>query len=333
MVEHSTSQRSKRTPLPEYRSWRGETGIATDRIIQFVERSHITPALISRMVATQFPQWADLPITPVEGDGNDNATFRLGAYMSVRLPTDNRYVPQVDKEHRWLPLLIAHLPLSIPQPLAKGVAASGFPRPWSVYRWLEGEPATVAAVTDKRIFATDLADFLTALYRIDPAGGPPPGEHNFFRGGPLTTYDSESRAAIAALGDRIDREAALDLWDTALAATWKNAPVWVHGDVSAGNLLVDRGRLSAVIDFGCLGIGDPACDLTIAWTYLSGGTREAFRRRLPVDDATWARARGWALWKAVITLVQAIENNPTGAAAARSIIGDVLTEHRVNRRF
>ena len=127
------------------------------------------------------------------------------------------------------------------------------------------------------------ASLLVWLQQIDPTGGPPPGSHNFFRGGPLETYDSETRRAIAAAQDLIDGELARAVWENALAATWHGRPVWVHGDVAAGNLLVQAGRLAAVIDFGCSGVGDPACDLTIAWTLLSGESREAFRSALPLD--------------------------------------------------
>jgi len=292
-----------------------------------VDKSDISPALVSQLVATQFPQWADLPVTRVEHDGNDNATFRLGQDMSVRLPSADRYVLQIDKEQRWLPVLADHLPLPIPKPLAKGAPGFGYPRPWSVYEWLEGEPATVAAVASQDEFATDLADFLAALYQIDPTGGPPPGSHNFFRGGPPAAYDSETRHAIVVLGDEIDVEGAAEVWDAALGATWHHPPVWIHGDVSAGNLLVRNGRLSAVIDFGSSGVGDPACDVTIAWTLFAGRSRDAFRARLPVDEATWARGRGWALWKAMITLVQVLRTDARIAAIARKVIEDVVAEH------
>ena len=169
-----------------------------------MDKADITPALVASLVAAQFPQWADLPVRPVELDGWDNTTYRLGDEMSVRLPSADRYSLQVGKEHRWLPILARRLPLPIPEPLAEGVLGCGFPRPWSVYRWLEGEPATVERIANLVEFAAELAGFLDALYRIDPSGGPPPGMHNFFRGGPLTTYDAETRNAIADLCDEID---------------------------------------------------------------------------------------------------------------------------------
>ncbi len=285
-------------------------------------------ALVGRLLAAQFPQWADLPITPVEFDGWDNRTFRLGVDMAVRLPSAAAYVPQVEKEHRWLPRLAPLLPLPIPIPLAMGVPAAGYPWHWSVYRWLQGETATIERIADLDQFATTLAQFLIALQRIDLAGGPSPGPHNFFRGGSLMVYDTETRHAIEALAGQIDADAAMMVWEAALQATWHGSPVWLHGDIAAGNLLVNRGRLSAVIDFGCSGVGDPACDVTIAWTLFSGESREAFYAALPIDNATWARGRGWALWKGLITLAEYINNNPSKAAKARRVIDEVLADHK-----
>ena len=287
---------------------------------------HIDVSLVRRLVAAQFPRWADLPLEPVELDGWDNTTFRLGEEMSVRLPSAAAYAPQVEKEHRWLPRLAPLLPLPIPVPLAKGKPGEGYPFAWSVYCWLDGEPATVGRIVDLVGFATTLAGFLTVLQRIDPAGGPPPGRHNFFRGGPLTVYDAETRQAIAALEGTIDANAATAAWEAALEATWHGPPVWLHGDVASGNLLVEGGRLSAVIDFGTSGVGDPSCDLAIAWTLFEGESRDAFRAALRLDDATWARGRGWALWKALITLAGHIDTDPLEAARARHVIDEVLAE-------
>jgi aminoglycoside phosphotransferase (APT) family kinase protein len=266
-----------------------------------MEKAAITPTLVTRLIAEQFPHWAQLPVRPVELDGWDNTTFRLGDELSVRLPSADRYVPQVEKEQRWLPILAPHLPLAIPKPVARGEPGHGFPRPWSVYRWLEGTHATVDRIGDLERLATDLADFLTALYRIEPTDGPAAGEHSFFRGGPLATYDGETRETLSALGGEIDTRTAVEVWDEALATLWHGPPVWVHGDVTASNLLVVDGRLSAVVDFGCSAVGDPACDLAIAWTLFHDESREAFCDRLRLDEGTWARGRGWALWKALIT--------------------------------
>jgi aminoglycoside phosphotransferase (APT) family kinase protein len=276
----------------------------------------ITPELVSRLVAVQFPQWANLAVAPVDLDGNDNTTFRLGDGFSVRLPSADAYVSQVDKEQRWLPFLAPRLPLPIPEPVARGVPALGFPRPWSVYRWRSGELATAERVLDETRFATELAGFLAVLYAIDPTGGPAAGAHSFFRGGPLDALDADARQAIAALADELDFQAAMTVWEAALATVWMRPPVWVHGDVTNSNLLVQDGRLCAVLDFGCSAVGDPACDLAIAWTYFRGESREAFRAGLAFDDGTWARGRGWALWKALITRAQVVQGGTNAVDAA-----------------
>ena len=203
-----------------------------------VKKADITPELVSRLVAAQFPQWAGLPVRPVEADGWDNATFRLGDRMSVRLPSSPAYAEQVAKEQRWLPVLRPQLPLPVPEPLAAGRPGCGFPRPWSVYRWIDGQTAASGPVASLPEFAADLAGFLAALYAVDPSGGPEPGPHNFFRGGSPGYYDAETRAALAALHGHIDTGRAAEVWETALAARWDGPPVWFHGDAQPGNLLL-----------------------------------------------------------------------------------------------
>ena len=287
-------------------------------------------ALVSRLVEAQFPQWAGLPIAPFESGGATNAIYRLGDDKSVRLPLrpGAARLQQIEKEHRWLPRLAPLLPLAIPVPLAKGNPGEGYPLHWSVHRWLEGETATVER-TDLPYAATALAEFVTALQRIDPAGGPLPGPHNSRRGVPLATRDAATRAAMDALHGAIDVGAATEAWEAALRAPhWRGPPVWIHGDLFPGNLLLQLDRLSAVIDFGCLGVGDPACDLVPGWTLLSPETRELFRATLDVDDATWARGRGWALSAAVIALPYFQHTNPTLAGIARHTIAEVLAEPR-----
>jgi aminoglycoside phosphotransferase (APT) family kinase protein len=287
----------------------------------------IEAGLVQRLIAMQFPRWSDLPIRPVSESGWDNHTFRLGDAMAVRLPSAAWYAPQVEKEHRWLPRLAAHLPLPIPAPLAMGAPADGYPWHWSINRWLPGESASTGRIADRSDFAIATGEFLAALQRINPADGPPPGPHNFYRGGPLTTYDVETRRALAALEGKIDTVAATRIWEAALRATWRGTPVWLHGDVSPGNLLVNAGRMSAVIDFGCCGVGDPACDLALAWTFLKGPSRQAFRSAVRADDATWARGRAWALWKASIQLAEQIETKTSTAESARNTLAEILHDH------
>lgn len=295
------------------------------------QASVIDARLAARLVASQFPQWAHLPIAPSVVAGWDNRTFRLGTELSIRMPSHSAYVAQVDKEHRWLPRLAPRLPLEIPRPIARGEPGDGYPFPWSVYGWIEGENAAIDRIDDLVAFAEDLAGFLRALQRIDATGGPAPGPHNFFRGGPLATYDHETRTALAAVGGGVAADIALAVWEEALAAAWRGAPVWVHGDVAASNLLVKHGRLIAVIDFGCLGVGDPACDTTIAWTLLAEPSRSAFRAALDLDPDTWRRGRGWALWKAVITLADARDSS-SAASAAERVIDQILDDHQHDSR-
>ena len=247
--------------------------------------------------------------------------------MVVRMPSAEAYALQVEKEHSWLPRLASYLPLSIPVPKTMGEPADGYPFNWSIYRWLEGDTASPERIDNLCDFATSLAQFLIALQRIDPTGGPAPGSHNFFRGGPLATYDAETRQAIVALRGKIDVRAVTDVWEVALATEWRRAPVWIHGDVSLGNLLLQQGRLSSVIDFGQLGVGDPACDLSIAWTLFDRDSREAFRSTLALDVGTWARGRGWTLWKALITWAGLTETNAVEAGEPWRIISEVLVDH------
>jgi len=285
----------------------------------------IDTALVCRLVAAQFPVWEDLPVRPVASSGWDNRTFHLGEHMLVRLPSAAEYAAQVEKEQRWLPRLAPLLPLPIPEPLAIGEPAEGYPWKWSIYRWLEGDSAAAAPLADLSEFAASLAQFLSALQRIDTTGGPLPGPHSFYRGGSLTTYDAEVRQSIAALKGKIDTDTATDVWETALATAWGGSPVWVHGDISAGNLLVKEGKLCAVIDFGQLTIGDPACDLALAWTFFKGPSREVFRQMLPLDAGTWARGRAWTLWKALITAAGLTNSNNTEAAQCWRILDAVIT--------
>ncbi|MEV4532787.1 aminoglycoside phosphotransferase family protein [Asanoa sp. NPDC049518] len=277
----------------------------------------IDVALVRRLVAEQFPQWADLPVRPVAVGGNDNRTFHLGDAMSVRLPSAEGYVASVEKEQRWLPVLAPHLPVPIPAPLAQGRPGAGYPWPWSVNRWLDGSTAGPDTVADQTAFAVDLAGFLTALQGVDTGGEPAAGPHSFWRGASLEHYDDETRKTIATLEGRIDAAATTAEWDAALDARWHGKPVWFHGDVAVGNILVRDGRLAAVIDFGTSGVGDPACDMVIAWTFLDGPARDAFRAALHVDDATWQRGRGWALWKALITL----DTNPDSGRQIDVLLG------------
>ncbi len=289
---------------------------------------HTDETVVRALLAAQFPHRAHLPVAPVPSSGTDNAIYRLGDDMAVRLPRVESAAGQVDKEQEWLPRLAPHLPLAVPAPLAHGASGAEYPWHWSIVPWLDGENPTLERLADPCRAAIDLARFLAALQRIDPAGGPPPGAHNFGRGAPLAQRDRATREAIAALAGIVDIAAVTAAWDTALEApAWHGAPVWIHGDLSAGNLLAVDGRLSAVLDWGGLGVGDPACDLMIAWTLFTGESRQAFRATLGVDDATWTRGRGWALSWALIFIPYYLHTNTAGVTDARHTIAEVLADH------
>jgi aminoglycoside phosphotransferase (APT) family kinase protein len=284
--------------------------------------------LVRRLLAAQHPQWADLPIERFDSTGTSNSIYRLGSELAVRLPRRPGTIPEVANQQRWLPRLAPHLPLPIPEPIAAGEPGEGYPWGWTVYRWLEGEAATRGNLVDQRDAATDLGRFVVALQRIDTAGGRRPGEGNYWRGCPLGARDDVTRHAIEELHGKVDTDAATAAWDAALATpAWTAPPVWIHGDLMPGNLLVDDGRLRAVIDFGSLGVGDPACDLQIAWNFFTGESRDAYRAALAVDDATWARGRGWALSVALLQLPYYETSNPVMADTARFTIDQVLADN------
>jgi aminoglycoside phosphotransferase (APT) family kinase protein len=294
-----------------------------------VDEVDIDVDLVARLVAEQFPDWAARPLEPVLPRGTDNALYRLGDDLVARLPRTPRTSRALELERRWLPTLAPHLPLAVPVPLADGRPAHGYPFTWSVYGWLPGQTATHAPVADQEQLAADLAHFIDALRRIDPTGGPPPGAVNASRGVPLATRDRSTRDSIAKLEETIDTDAVTAAWETALAASvWERPGVWLHGDLDARNLLVHNGRLSAVIDFGCLSVGDPACDVMAAWKLLSLSGRDVFRAALDVDDATWARGRGWALSQAVNALsYYTLETNAVLVHEARRWLAAVLEDH------
>ena len=287
----------------------------------------IDEPLVRELVASQFPEWADLSLEVFPSSGTDNVMVRLGDDKAVRLPRHERASSQVEIERLWLPRISPLLPLAVPEPLVMGHPDRTFPWPWSIGRWLEGSPATADQIAEPRLAAMALGQFVVAMQRIDLPGGPPPSVGNSFRGVPLLHRDGPTRHALAALRGTIDSEVALDAWEKALRApAWDRPGVWLHGDIQVGNLLARAGRLDAVIDFGCLCVGDPACDVMAAWTYLTGEAREWFRAELTVDEATWERGRGWALSMGLIALPYYQGTNPAFADVALKMILEVLAD-------
>ena len=283
----------------------------------------IDTALARSLLSSQFPDWASLPLAPVLPAGTDHAIFRLGDDMSVRLPRREGIEAQVDLEREWLPMLAPHLSLAIPVPLAVGVPEDGYPFRWAVNSWLPGDPAAGERLRDPCETATDLARFVASLRRIDSTGAPTAG-----RGEPLATRDRQTRWWLATLDGVVDTAAVMAVWEEALAApAWDGPPLWVHGDLDSRNLLAVDGRLSGLVDFGGLGVGDPACDVGTAWKLFSGEARDRFRAELSVDDATWARARGHVLSQSLGALsYYTLENNAVLVLEARRWLDEVLSD-------
>lgn len=289
-------------------------------------RSTPTLDLAHQLIAEQFPEYAHLPIADVEKQGHDNRTYRLGEDMLIRMPTAESYALKVPKEQELLPQLAKHLSLNIPAPVHMGQPSKDYPYPFSIYKWLPGKSINLLILNDqeKERLAYNLAKFLKELQAITDVKGPTPGQHNWWRGDHVSVYDKGAREQIAKLSHLINSTEALALWESACSTKWEKLPVWIHGDFAIGNMLINKGKLSAIIDFGGTAIGDPACDLVIAWTQLSGKSREIFMREMDLDCDTWLRGRAWALWKATYELCQLADGNNLEAQLQIRIIEKLL---------
>lgn len=288
----------------------------------------ITPELARKLIDKQFPEFAGLSIVSVEQQGHDNRTYRLGEKMLIRMPTAESYALKVPKEQELLPKLAPYLTFQIPVPLKMGVPSADYPYPFSIYQWLEGKSLNLLVLDNDHFekFAFDVAKFLRELQSIDNVDGPEPGQHNWWRGDHVSIYDKGARDQIAKLSDMIDSNKAIQLWEKACQTRWIKNPVWIHGDLSTGNILMKNDSLSAVIDFGGMSLGDPACDLVIAWTFLKDNSRQIFMREMTLDKDTWLRAKAWALWKATFELCEIADKNSSEAQVQKEIIQDVLDD-------
>jgi aminoglycoside phosphotransferase (APT) family kinase protein len=286
----------------------------------------VDDALVRRLVASQLPAFADLPLTRIEAWGTDHVIFRLGDDLSVRLPKIGWAAKQGEKENRWLPVLAPHLPIAVPVPLAVGQPADGYPFRWYLSPWLEGENPRADGSVDIRQLALDLAAFVHALQSIDPTNAPAPGK----RGGPLAGADRFTRASAERLRGETDVDCLLEVWDAGLQSRpWQGPAVWVHGDLMDGNLLLRDGRLSGVIDWGGLIAGDPAVELMVAWSFFDADGRACYRDALGfVDDAMWLRGRAWAASAALQALPYYRDTNPDIVARSWRAVDSVLADSR-----
>jgi aminoglycoside phosphotransferase (APT) family kinase protein len=285
----------------------------------------ISEPIVRGLVDEQFPQWRDLPLRAVSW-GTVNAVYRLGPELCVRVPRRAEWSAALEQEVRWLPVLAPSLPVPIPQPVAIGVPSGGYPVAWAVYTWLDGTPMLEAHRVDQSAIAEELAGFVEAIQRIDVPSDPPSSNRRL----PLSALDAPVRASISGLAaDGIDLAAVTAAWEQALVvASWSGSPVWMHGDLMPTNLLVrGDGGLAGVLDFGVCTVGDPACESLLAWMTLSSSSRARYRELVALDDAAWARARGWALSFAVLAAPYYRDTFPAFAGVARRAIAEVLAEN------
>ncbi|MBH1973722.1 MAG: aminoglycoside phosphotransferase family protein [Rhodobacteraceae bacterium] len=284
----------------------------------------IDASLVKRLIARQFPHLGDLPVGPVAKQGWDNRTFRLGESLTVRLPVGPAYAAAVKKEAVALAALKPHLSVALPDVVALGEPTDDYPLPWSIRRWIEGETLESAGPEDRCAFAKRLGAVLVELRSAPAKMELIAGEHSFFRGCHPSVYGGGVVESLQILAGRVDVERCFEIWQSGITSAWAKEPVWFHGDVAAGNLLMSEGNLCALIDFGTCGVGDPACDFAIAWTYFDAKERHVFREAINVDDGTWSRAKSWALWKALVSLagLSSPDTNGFQARALREILSE-----------
>jgi len=287
------------------------------------EEVEIDAALVGRLIGDQFPEWVGLSIAP-DPTGTVNAIFRLGQDMVVRLPRIHWWADDLDRELDILPQLSGRLPLLVPEPLGRGRPGGGYPFTWAVYRWIPGQPWEPDQVSDQSRAARDLGEFVASLRSLDPTG---PSSR---RGQPLRSQDLQTRDAIAALRDDLDSSVVTALWDDALAVPpWEATPIWLHGDLLPTNVLLDEGgRITAVLDFGLAGVGDPAADMLPAWCVFAREERSTYRDAVELDEATWLRGRGWALSVALQLIPYYAGSAPHFAQLGRRMLAEVVQDAR-----
>lgn len=291
----------------------------------------ISLSLVRDLIKEQFPYWSNLHIEHVEVDGHDNRTFHLGEEMLLRLPSGAKYSSKVEIEQKWLPVLAKSLSFKIPTPIAMGKPSKDYPYNWSIYKWIDGESANIAKLDDEDLksIAQDLIKFLNELHKINTDEAPMPGTHNFYRGSHPFVYDEQTREMIEKLENLIDVNGVKSVWNRAMKSKWSNSHVWIHGDFSPGNIIIKDKKLVGVIDFGGMAVGDPACDLTIAWTFLKNESRKIFKDNVGFDEDLCIRARGWAIWKSLFTIFELKDKSVEEFLKQKKIIEDLIEEDKL----
>lgn len=294
-------------------------------------RFEVVEELAQSLIDGQFPVWSHLPLKKIDSAGTDNSIYRLGEELAVRFPVSASAAQQVAKEHIWLPKLISFA-VAIPIVIGAGRPMNEFPFPWSVMTWIEGKDATADVIVDWLKTAEDLGQFIREFRSQNPSGAPLAGKHNAFRGTALGNLDQIARNAIDALRYMFDHSLLLDIWEQALGVEpWAGAPQWIHGDIHAANIIVKNGNIAGIIDLGLMGVGDPACDLAPAWSFLPSHVRDVFREAADVDGPTWLRGKGWGLYIGVIALSYYRGRNPTLSGIAETAIRAVIEDGEQGR--
>lgn len=298
---------------------------------QIIINEHVVLSLIQE----QFPEYKNFAIHPIKTQGHDHTTFHLGDNLLIRLPNAQCYASKVEKEQEWLPKLAPHLSVIIPKPIALGQPSLNYPFHWSIYQWISGESANNLDKNNLNLndIALSIAQFLQELESIDIKNGPKPGAHNFYRGASLWKYHKETKNALQKLSYFMDVAPYEQLWFQAIQASLLNPPVWIHGDMAPGNIIVENNQLKAVIDFSGIAVGDPACDLVMAWTYFDEASRIIFKKNLSFDETVWTRAQGWALWKALITLASIQNLESQSAIDQLQILKTIIEDHHFKCYF
>lgn len=289
-------------------------------------RFEVAQELAQSLIDRQFPVWSYLPLKKIDSAGTDNSVYRLGDEMAVRFPVSVSAAEQITKEHSWLPKL-SSFAVAIPVIIGAGQPATEFPFPWSVVNWIDGKDAVSENVSDWLKMAEDLGQFVSVLRGQNTLGAPTAGKHNGYRGTALVNLDQVARYAMNDLEDIFDKACLLKIWEQALGIEpWAGAPVWIHGDIHAANIIVRNGSLAGIIDFGLMGVGDPACDLALAWSLLPTHARDVFRAAANVNEPTWQRGKGWGLYIGVIALSYYRERNAILSGIAETAISAVIED-------
>jgi aminoglycoside phosphotransferase (APT) family kinase protein len=286
----------------------------------------VTMEMARELVNDQFPAYAGCTLTPVQSLGTVNVLYRLGTEMLLRFPRVIDWAT-VDKECKWIPYLAPHLPLRVPEPVALGQPTDQYPCIWGIFRWIPGDLYLDVGVQDEADAACRVAAFVNALHAIPvPEQAPCAGRL------PLKELDDSTREAMAAATELPDHQRLERIWaDCLQAQPWEGVRSWIHADLLRTNLLVNHGRISAVLDFGSAGAGDPAHDLIPAWSLFGEKGRRVFRQQVRADADAWGRARGYALHQAALIIPYYRDTNPGFVSLAMQTMREILQDDEAAR--